>query len=382
MLADVAVASEHLHGVVGDGERRLAHVMLQQCSLAGRRLAGVDLPRRLPGEEAHRVDLDRHVRELERDRLLLRDRDTEGTALLGVVARVLECGARDPDGESADRHAARVHERLEVRIVAAEARRRRDAHVLELHPMGGERLDAHVLLALPDRDPARTALDDEGGETVWRLGIDEEHLSFGGERDETFLTVDHPVRAAPLGAGREIRRVEVPTRFDERRGAGREVLAGEPAEPGLPLLLGAGDEERDRDEPGREQVKGEGEVPVRELLEEKRARDGRAGIPVAAERLGDRGLHEPELPAARDDGRRHLALLVGLARRGPEHLAREARHRITDEPLLLRRFEVHHTLLPPVAATPAPVPPGASQAVSCSTIVSRTRRRSTSSGSW
>src|SRR5690348_1230591 len=72
MLADVAVPAEDLEGVVGDAERGLARVVLDERRLAGCRLAGIELPRRLPREEAHGVDLDRHVGELERDRLLLR----------------------------------------------------------------------------------------------------------------------------------------------------------------------------------------------------------------------------------------------------------------------------------------------------------------------
>src|SRR5207237_9734771 len=66
MLADVAVPAEHLHRVVGDRERGLGHVVLQQRRLAGRGLARVELPRRLPGEEPHGIDLARRVGELER----------------------------------------------------------------------------------------------------------------------------------------------------------------------------------------------------------------------------------------------------------------------------------------------------------------------------
>src|SRR5947209_15562128 len=101
-------------------------------------------------------------------------------------------------------------------------------------------------------------------------------------------------------------------------------------------------------------MKGKCQVTVRELLQEEGAGDRRAGITVATERLRNRALHQPELPAALDDGFRDRVLLVGLPRRGSEDLAREACHGLTDELLLVRRLEVHHARLPPETATPVP----------------------------
>src|SRR5205085_7759703 len=119
-----------------------------------------------------------------------------------------------------------------------------------------------------------------------------------------------------------------------------------------------------------------------ELFEEQRPRHRGARVAVATERLRDRALHKPEFPSALDDVVRGLRLLVGLAGSGTEDLAREARHRLADELLLLGRFEVHHVVRPPVAATPASPTPVVSHVPSCSTSVSRTRRSSISSGSW
>src|SRR5439155_10037711 len=61
MVADVAVTAEDLDGVVGDLERGLARIVPRQIALAGRRLSLVEPGRRLPGEQPHGVDLDRHV---------------------------------------------------------------------------------------------------------------------------------------------------------------------------------------------------------------------------------------------------------------------------------------------------------------------------------
>src|SRR5438094_8316780 len=103
MLADVAVAAEDLHGVVGDVQGRLTGVLLNEDSLARRRTAGIELPGGLPGEEPHRVDLELHVGELEGDRLLLRDGDAEGAPLVCVVTPGGEGGPGDRDGERAHR---------------------------------------------------------------------------------------------------------------------------------------------------------------------------------------------------------------------------------------------------------------------------------------
>src|SRR5437867_10286895 len=106
MVADVAVAAEDLDGVVGDLERGLARIVPRQIALAGRGLSLVEAGGRLPGEQAHGVDLDRHVGEHERDRLLLRDRLAAGATVPGVVAGMVEGGARGGDGEPRGRQPA------------------------------------------------------------------------------------------------------------------------------------------------------------------------------------------------------------------------------------------------------------------------------------
>src|SRR5687767_406431 len=99
VVADVAVAAEDLHGAVGDVERDAAHLLERERRLAQRRLAAVEAPSGLPREQPCAVDLDRHLGEQERDGLLLRDLRAERLALLRVVARHLERGARDADAE-------------------------------------------------------------------------------------------------------------------------------------------------------------------------------------------------------------------------------------------------------------------------------------------
>src|SRR5262249_9426604 len=74
-------------------------------------------PGRAPHEQPGRVDLQRHVGQRERDRLVLDDRPAELRALLGVLERVLVGRAGDADGLGADARARRL-ERLHRRLAA------------------------------------------------------------------------------------------------------------------------------------------------------------------------------------------------------------------------------------------------------------------------
>ena len=54
-------------------------------------------PAGAPGEQPSSIDVDRHVRQLEADALVLDDRLAEGDSLLGVIERKLIGRARDAD---------------------------------------------------------------------------------------------------------------------------------------------------------------------------------------------------------------------------------------------------------------------------------------------
>src|SRR5207249_2581406 len=85
VVANVAVTAEDLHGIVGNLQRHVRSVLLREVRLTGGVLCAVDLPRSFPDEQPGGVDLDRHLGEHERDRLLLSDREAEGLPLLRVV---------------------------------------------------------------------------------------------------------------------------------------------------------------------------------------------------------------------------------------------------------------------------------------------------------
>src|SRR5262249_3027219 len=192
------------------------------------------------------------------------------------------------------------------------------------------------------------------------------------------LAAQHVLRSPPFRPGGQRRRVEVPSGLDERGASGAKFAAREGWQPAGALRFGAERDQRDGQEAGSEQVEREGSIAVGELLDQEHARQDGAGVSVAAECLGDGGLHEPELPASLDDLVRRLVALVGLAPVTTQDLPREARHRFADELLLVRRLEVHHVLAPPEAAMPWVAPAGASQVASASSVMSRVARRSIS----
>ena len=180
-VADVAVATEDLDGLLGDPDRDLARL-----ELAHRALAVLELllrrahPRRPPHEQPGGVDLHLHVGELERDALVLDDLAAERLALLGVFEGELVRGAGDAERLRAhDRpgRLERAHRRLHLRalaltrpgesalelLLAAEQTGARDAYVVEQHLAGVRGADAHLLLLLSPREPGRARRDDEGG---------------------------------------------------------------------------------------------------------------------------------------------------------------------------------------------------------------------------
>src|SRR4029453_4061436 len=90
VLARVAVAAEDLHRALGRPHRALARLELAHRPLGGGELlAAAGHPRPAPDEQAGGVDLELHVGEHERDRLVLDDRLAELLAILGVAQRVL-----------------------------------------------------------------------------------------------------------------------------------------------------------------------------------------------------------------------------------------------------------------------------------------------------
>src|SRR5215813_9259768 len=119
VLPGVAVATEDLdrllrHANGGLPRHKLRHRALCLCELA----AMPGHPRGPPGQQPSRVHRGLHVREHERNRLVLPDRLAELDAADRVVPRILECRPRHADGYSGDRRPGRL-ERLHRGLLAA-----------------------------------------------------------------------------------------------------------------------------------------------------------------------------------------------------------------------------------------------------------------------
>ena len=99
---------------VRDAVRELARVELRHRGLARERPALVLQPRRLVDERAPGLDLGRHVRELELDRLERRDRLAELLALLRVREREVVGALREADAHRGDRDPPAVEDLEEL----------------------------------------------------------------------------------------------------------------------------------------------------------------------------------------------------------------------------------------------------------------------------
>src|SRR5215469_4471024 len=125
VLLHVAVTAENLHGVGCDLHARIGAEGL--CVTGGnvRTLALIHQPRRLVSQQAHRFDLDCHIRHHELDRLEIGDRLAERGALLGVFETLVEGALADSNRDRPDLGAAAIergHRILEALSLAANQR--------------------------------------------------------------------------------------------------------------------------------------------------------------------------------------------------------------------------------------------------------------------
>ena len=149
VLARVAVAAEHLHGVGRHPHRGVGGGQLGDAGLAGERPAGVLEPRRVEVRRPGPLHLGRHVGEQELQPLELADRLAELLALPGVRHGVGERGLRDAGGDRGDAEPAGVEGReRDPHAVAlvADALRGRDPGALEDHLGRDVAGQAHLLL--------------------------------------------------------------------------------------------------------------------------------------------------------------------------------------------------------------------------------------------
>src|SRR5690606_41188453 len=143
----------------------------------------------------------RHLRELERDPLELRDRLAELLALLDIAHRGVERTLGNTYHLGADTDPALV-EGLDRDLVALSHRTqhigRRHPAVLQDQLDGARRPDPELLLSLADAEPREVALDNEAGDplvTPGRVHVREyqEHPRLGARGDPELATGQQPV---------------------------------------------------------------------------------------------------------------------------------------------------------------------------------------------
>src|SRR6266542_684260 len=102
MVAHDSRAAQYLDGVGCDGHRDVGGEGLRVGAEQPGVLARVECRAGAPDEEARRLDVHRHVGELEADALAAEDWAAERLALARVLRRVLERGAGNADGAGGD----------------------------------------------------------------------------------------------------------------------------------------------------------------------------------------------------------------------------------------------------------------------------------------
>jgi hypothetical protein len=256
------------HRLEGDLLRCLRCEQLRHARLEVRSLPPVFRLRRLDHQQPRRLGLRRHLRELELDRLMLRDWLPERVAFLRVANRLLEGAGCDSHGARGNVHAPELdcaHEVLEPLSdagLAAEDARRRRAETVE-DELG--RLDA-LVAELAERRRNRESrllgsagllLDDERRHPAVRrigvrvgLGEQHHHPRLQPVRRPHLLAGDHVLVALPDRARPD--RLDVRPCVRLRHRIGRVQLAcRHPRQEALPLLLRA----VRLDHPGREKVR-------------------------------------------------------------------------------------------------------------------------------
>src|SRR5712691_447316 len=255
VLLDVPVAPEDLDRIRGDLHRHIARKALRHRSLRPlERATPGRHPSGAPDEQASGVDLHRHVRELEADRLVLPQRLAELLAFLCVIERELECRARDAERARGDTRASRFqcHQRTErsragVLLIglAAEPVVQRDVTVLEDDLGRVACAHAELLLLAPHLQARRALGHEERGDArraLRRVGvrIDDVVVGDAAVGAELFGAVEYVAVTDTRGARLHGQRVRSGVRFSQAEAAEDELVGiRELRQPAFLLLLGA-----------------------------------------------------------------------------------------------------------------------------------------------
>ena len=348
VLADVAVAAEHLHRAVGDLERDALRLVAWRAAPRASRPRRGRAARRPPRPAAARASISIAMSASLNAIACLRARSARRTPGAPSRSRArLEGRARDADRERRERDAAACDQRARGRRRASPPSRAvgRHAHALERELAVGSAVHAHVALGLGREARRRRAAPG----TPARVPP-----SVGDRRAPT-----SPPRATARGTSRR--------RARSRRRRGCAVVRGrngvgvearlEPARarPGAKRVAGVARSRSaccasvpksasgNADERGREDRERDREVAPRRAPRRPARPCTALRSPPPPNASGSAFATRPSSCAGAMDARRPAACrLVGLARARPDLVRGELAHRLDDELPALGRLEVDH----------------------------------------
>src|SRR6266446_2507144 len=230
VLFHQAVAAEDLHRGVRHPSHDLGRPELRHRRLFAEGATLIAQPACLVEQVARRLDLGRHVGELEGVRLKMADRLAELRALFGVRERRFVRALRAAEAHRRDRKAAAVEglqHLLEAGAALAEEVLARHGDVVEVELGRVRRPPDHLPVHAARREAGGLLLDDDAAVFLAAVGERAGHAldrRAGGDRgrgigDEDLAAVDDPtvalearrrLGAAGVGAGRRLRETEPP----------------------------------------------------------------------------------------------------------------------------------------------------------------------------
>src|SRR6185312_8562319 len=168
IVLDVAVAAMELQRLVADPEAGIGREALGHRAAHRRvRLPGIERRSRAPHHEARRLELRRHIGELELQRLELGELAAELPALADMAERRLEAGAGAAERAGGDVEPAAIeshHRDLEPVPLGAETARDGDAAIGELDHRRRLAVPAELPLLLAKAEAGRVLLDEDAGD--------------------------------------------------------------------------------------------------------------------------------------------------------------------------------------------------------------------------
>src|ERR1700761_8400445 len=204
ILAQVAVATVQLQGLVGDIEARVGDVPLghrAQLDLVG--VVGVQRTGGPPQHHSRRLEVGGHVGEGEPNGGLVEQGSPERLPVADVGAGLVEGGLCTTERAGRDVDPAAVealHRDAEAGALALGATQHRvggNPHALQNHLRGGLGMPAHLLLGGAETQSLGALFDDEGRDAARTLaaGSCHHHIDVGGARtgDELLDAIQHVV---------------------------------------------------------------------------------------------------------------------------------------------------------------------------------------------